>query len=76
VLRREVSLRITLGLTHKSPIEVHPFWIPKLESNAARDERDIAALEADGWDVLVVWECQATPRHRDNLMRWISEFLG
>ncbi|WP_245435514.1 very short patch repair endonuclease [Microvirga calopogonii] len=52
------------------------FWIPKLEGNAARDERDIAALEADGWQVLVIWECQTTPRQRDDLRRRIAEFLG
>jgi DNA mismatch endonuclease (patch repair protein) len=40
----------------KSRLEV---WRPKLEGNAARDRRDIAALEAAGWTVLVVWECQS-----------------
>ena len=34
------------------------FWIPKLESNASRDRRNEQALEADGWGVLVVWECE------------------
>jgi DNA mismatch endonuclease (patch repair protein) len=51
------------------------FWIPKLEGNAARDARDIDALEADGWGVLVVWECQTTPRQLDELRRRIAEFL-
>jgi DNA mismatch endonuclease (patch repair protein) len=36
------------------------FWGPKLASNAARDERDIAALRDLGWTVLVVWECGLT----------------
>lgn len=34
------------------------FWRPKLEGNAARDARNIAALRDQGWGVLVVWECE------------------
>jgi len=52
------------------------FWIPKLEGNATRDTRNITALEADGWGVMVVWECQTLPRQRDSLRRRIAEFLG
>lgn len=34
------------------------FWGPKLEGNKARDTRKIAELNAGGWRVLVVWECE------------------
>ncbi len=34
------------------------FWREKLTRNVLRDRRDIAALEAMGWQVLVVWECE------------------
>ncbi|MFG1419994.1 very short patch repair endonuclease [Xanthobacter sp. V0B-10] len=34
------------------------FWIPKLEGNAARDLDKRVQLEALGWKVLVIWECQ------------------
>ena len=34
------------------------FWVPKLEGNRSRDERNISALEALGWKSLVLWECQ------------------
>jgi DNA mismatch endonuclease (patch repair protein) len=40
------------------------FWRPKLEGNADRDRRKIAALEADGWRVIVVWECQTRDEAR------------
>jgi DNA mismatch endonuclease (patch repair protein) len=33
------------------------YWRPKLEANAARDSRAIAALVDTGWRVLVIWEC-------------------
>lgn len=34
------------------------YWHPKLERNVQRDKEHIAALQAAGWDVLVVWECE------------------
>jgi DNA mismatch endonuclease, patch repair protein len=34
------------------------FWLPKLEANRQRDEKNECALRTAGWDVLVVWECE------------------
>lgn len=34
------------------------FWQAKFTANQSRDLRAISALEADGWRVLVVWQCQ------------------
>ncbi|WP_183293698.1 very short patch repair endonuclease [Cupriavidus alkaliphilus] len=34
------------------------FWEEKFKSNLERDRRVIADLVAQGWDVIVVWECQ------------------
>lgn len=34
------------------------WWAAKLARNVARDERNLAALRADGWSVLVLWECE------------------
>jgi DNA mismatch endonuclease, patch repair protein len=34
------------------------YWHPKLARNAARDKASRAQLEAEGWRVLVVWECE------------------
>jgi len=33
------------------------FWSEKLNANADRDERNRAALAADGWRVGIIWEC-------------------
>lgn len=33
------------------------YWPQKLERNAARDSRNISALEVLGWRVFVIWEC-------------------
>lgn len=39
------------------PATRRDFWQQKLEGNAARDHKAIATLQADGWRVLVIWEC-------------------
>ena len=36
------------------------FWRAKFEANVDRDARNISALRAAGWHVLVVWECETT----------------
>lgn len=41
----------------KLPATRQEFWQQKLEGNAARDQTAIAALQTDGWRVLVIWEC-------------------
>ena len=33
------------------------YWRAKIARNRARDARSLEALEAMGWDVLIVWEC-------------------
>lgn len=34
------------------------YWSPKIEANRERDARKGAELEAMGWDVLVIWQCE------------------
>ncbi|MGP9656981.1 very short patch repair endonuclease [Halomonas sp. AOP31-B1-25] len=43
------------------------YWSRKLTSNVERDARNRVALEASGWTVLVIWECEI--RERDALDR-------
>lgn len=42
----------------RMPKSRREFWEPKLEGNKRRDEREIAALRAAGWRVMVIWECE------------------
>ena len=49
------------------------FWVPKLEANRERDERNRRALARDGWKVLTVWECQLKETGR--LQKKIRRFL-
>ena len=50
------------------------YWLPKLERNRARDLETIAALTANGWSVLVVWECQVPDD--EAAARLLGPFLG
>lgn len=34
------------------------FWQEKFDGNVSRDARNLVALEATGWRVLTVWECE------------------
>lgn len=40
------------------------FWLEKFEKNIARDARVAAQLEAKGWKVLVVWECELASKEK------------
>lgn len=52
------------------------FWLPKLRRNVERDQENLEALAAAGWEVLVVWECEtATARHR-KLAERLASFLA
>jgi len=39
-------------------VAVRKHWLPKLNGNAARDQRNQAALKKLGWHVMLIWECQ------------------
>jgi DNA mismatch endonuclease (patch repair protein) len=45
------------------------FWQTKFDANVDRDQRSIAALEAAGWTVMVIWECETIDE------RWLKEHL-
>ena len=34
------------------------YWLSKREYNRRRDKANLRKLRGDGWDVLIVWECQ------------------
>ena len=46
------------------PATRQAFWRAKIEGNVARDATAEAALRADGWRVLTVWECALKGRGR------------
>ncbi|MBI1406028.1 MAG: DNA mismatch endonuclease Vsr [Caulobacter sp.] len=49
--RHEGCRRATMPATRTD------FWQAKFDATVSRDARQIAALEASGWRVLTLWEC-------------------
>jgi DNA mismatch endonuclease, patch repair protein len=50
------------------------YWQPKLSRNQARDAEHEAALQAQDWRVLVIWECQTGDERA--LEQKLLSFLG
>ncbi|MBD3648966.1 MAG: DNA mismatch endonuclease Vsr [Pseudomonadales bacterium] len=48
----------------KWPSTRKDFWKQKIESNAARDQRNVEDLEEAGWKVLRLWECSIKGKFR------------
>lgn len=51
----------------KWPSSRPDFWRQKLEQNRLRDQRNLSVLHAQGWRVLVIWECALKGRYRQPL---------
>ncbi|MBD8560268.1 DNA mismatch endonuclease Vsr [Pseudomonas fluorescens] len=49
------------------------FWLPKLAKNIERDTRAQRALEAAGWRVSIIWECQT--KNTDTLRSVIKKMF-
>jgi DNA mismatch endonuclease, patch repair protein len=50
------------------------YWSPKLARTIERDRSAILDLQALGWRVLVVWECETKQAH--GLLGRLEKFLG
>lgn len=49
------------------------YWQDKLRKNRERDVRNQLALRENGWDILVIWECQL--KDREQLETRLRRFL-
>jgi len=63
--------RCALARLPKSRLD---FWLPKLEGNKSRDQRNRRALARRGWKVLTIWECQLRDAERlnDKIRRFLD----
>lgn len=53
------------------------YWEQKLTRNTSRDKATYKALEAAGWRVLLIWECEINDKNkREDLTRKLIRFLG
>ncbi len=49
------------------------YWVPKLNRNCARDATNLEVMRLQGWQCLVVWECET--RDVDRLEKRLKKFL-
>jgi DNA mismatch endonuclease (patch repair protein) len=50
------------------------FWTKKFAANVVRDEKVLADLKSQGWDTLVIWECEA--KDPELVASRLSTYLG
>lgn len=62
----------------KMPATRTAFWLDKISKNVERDGRDREKLQAQGWRVLIVWECALRGRKKladealsERVIEWI-----
>lgn len=66
------------SVPHLAPVgaqEDLDYWEAKFARNVERDERNLAALEAAGWKVLVLWEHQLKKKELPATRRLLYEFV-
>lgn len=59
---------------NRSPKANSDYWRVKIERNRERDLSHTAKLEADGWKILIIWECQLG--NDEEVISRIRSFLG
>ena len=55
------------------PSSNQDYWIPKINRNVERDRLNIRLLEQQGWNVIVVWECELKRNTIQNTMHRVAE---
>ena len=59
----------------KIPKTNHDFWVNKIQRNQERDQRNYKILQENGWQVIILWECQLKPKLLENTMREVEVAL-
>jgi DNA mismatch endonuclease Vsr len=59
----------------KLPEANHAFWTEKINKTKERDNRNYTELRSNGWDYLIIWECEIKKKKMDVLIGKIANFL-
>ncbi len=60
----------------KIPQTNRSFWLEKIRRNQERDRENYRVLQENGWQVIVVWECQLTAKKLEHTMREVELLLN
>ena len=66
--RHGTSLQIANSKCCKIPKTNREFWVTKIQRNQERDQQNYKVLEENGWQVIVLWECQLKPKKLEQTM--------
>ena len=58
-----------------TPTTREDFWKAKFKANVERDSKNVRELEAAGWRVMTVWECELRKAGENDLFKSIQDFL-
>ena len=82
-LRVESQLEVESGVLKvdssdccKIPQTNREFWVNKIKRNQERDQKNYQVLHDNGWQVIVVWECQLTPKRIEETMLRVELLLN
>ncbi|MBX3007646.1 MAG: DNA mismatch endonuclease Vsr [Melioribacteraceae bacterium] len=48
------------------------YWVPKLVNNVYRDKENIKLLKKNGWEIIVIWECEIKKNRMEAKLRKIT----
>ena len=60
----------------KIPKTNREFWVAKIRRNKERDKEEQRKLAAMGWHCITVWECELTPKKREETLESIAFTLN
>ena len=60
----------------KIPNSNREFWVNKIHRNQERDRQNYRILWENGWQVIVVWECQLKPKRLEQTMLRVELLLN
>jgi DNA mismatch endonuclease (patch repair protein) len=73
--RHGTSLQIENSECCKIPKTNRDFWVNKIWRNQERDQKNYRILQENGWQVIVLWECQLKPKKLEQTMREVEVLL-
>ena len=69
------KLKIENSACCKIPSSNREFWVAKIRRNQERDRENYRVLQENGWQVIMVWECQLTATKLEHTMREVEVLL-
>lgn len=59
---------VTNSTCCKIPETNQTFWVNKIRRNQERDQKNYQVLQDNGWQVIVIWECELQPKRIEETM--------